>query len=92
MTIAPTEIPRPRTLAEEVRLTTLPPAPIRRAIRDAARVSIRRLARELGISHASISYYERGGQPGVEIAIRYRIQLERLAAETGFDMAGHIQK
>ena len=87
MTDTHTEPARPMTLAEEVALTRLPAPPIRRAIRDAARVSLRRFARELGVSHGSIAYYERGGQPGTDIAIRYREELERLAAVTGFDLA-----
>jgi predicted transcriptional regulator len=80
------------TLAEEVRLTRLPAPHIRRAIRDAANVSLRRLARELRVSHGSISYYERGGQPRPEVAIRYRDELERLAATVGFDLGEQNQK
>jgi AcrR family transcriptional regulator len=83
---------RALTLAEEVRLTRLPAPHIRRAIRDAAKVSLRRFARELGVSHGSIAYYERGGQPGVDIAIRYRAELERLAAEVGFDLSTQTAK
>ncbi|WP_045740837.1 helix-turn-helix domain-containing protein [Actinoplanes rectilineatus] len=77
---------RALTLAEEVTLTRLPAPHIRRAIRDAANVSLRRLAREIRVSHGSIAYYERGGQPGTEIAIRYREQLERLASAVGFNI------
>ncbi|HEY6117075.1 MAG TPA: helix-turn-helix transcriptional regulator [Candidatus Dormibacteraeota bacterium] len=84
MTITQDSPARHLTLAEEVALTKLPEPHIRRAIRKAARVSLRRLAREIGVSHGSIAYYERGGQPGVEIAIRYREELERLAGAAGF--------
>jgi len=84
MTDTPAASPATLSLAEEVRLTRLPPAHIRRAIRDAAGVSLRRFARALQVSHGSVAYYERGGQPRTEIAIRYRGELEKLAAVIGF--------
>jgi transcriptional regulator with XRE-family HTH domain len=84
-----TDTPAALSLAEEVRLTRLPPAHIRRAIRDAAGVSLRRFARALQISHGSVAYYERGGQPRTEIAIRYRGELEKLAAVVGFEIDAH---
>lgn len=86
MTETQTAPPAVLTLAEEVRLTRLPPAHIRRAIRNQAGVSLRRFARALQVSHGSIAYYERGGQPRTEIAIRYRGELERLAAVIGFQL------
>lgn len=74
------------TLAEEVRLTRLPPPHICREIRDKARVSLRRFAREVGVSHGSIAYYERGGQPRTEVAVRYRCELEKLAEAIGYEI------
>ena len=76
------------SLEEEVRrrlLATLPPPSIRKAIRTKARVSLRRLGQEIGVTHGSIYYYERGGEPCPEIAIRYRAELEKLARVIGFD-------
>lgn len=92
MTDRKTEAARPLTLAEEVRLTRLPPPDVRRAIRDGAGVSLRRFARALRVSHGSIAYYERGGKPGTEIAIRYRRELEKLAAVIGFDIDAQAQR
>lgn len=86
MTDTMTEPAKPLTLADEVRLTRLPPPSVRRAIRESARVSLRRFGKALQVSHGSVAYYERGGQPGVEIAMRYRTELERLAAVIGFDI------
>ena len=86
MTDLETQLAEPLSLAEEVRLTRLPSPATRRAIRDAAGVSLRRFARALKVSHGSIAYYERGGQPRTEIAIRYRDELERLAAAVGYQL------
>ena len=86
MTDTMTSRAEPLSLAEEVRLTRLPAPHIRRAIRDGARVSLRRFARAIQVSHGSVRYYEQGGQPGIEIAIRYRCELEKLAAVIGFDL------
>ncbi|MGX6604860.1 hypothetical protein ACWKSP_22430 [Micromonosporaceae bacterium Da 78-11] len=86
MTDTMTSRAEPLSLAEEVRLTRLPAPHIRRAIRDGARVSLRRFARAIQVSHGSVRYYEQGGQPGIEIAIRYRAELEKLAEVIGFDM------
>jgi hypothetical protein len=86
---------KPLSLIEEVRrdrAIQLPAPEHRRGIRDAAKVSTRRLARELRITHGSIYYYERGGNPGPEIAARYRDLLLRLAAEVGYKVPELVQK
>jgi transcriptional regulator with XRE-family HTH domain len=86
MTTTPTAPRAELTLAEEVLLKQLPPPNVCREIRDKARVSLRRFAREVGVSHGSIAYYERGGQPRVEVAVRYRCELEKLAAAIGYEL------
>jgi len=96
MTDTDLRLPQPLSLAEEVRLTRLPPPGIRRAIRDGAGVSLRRFARAIGVSHGSVAYYERGGTPAPCIAIRYRAELEELAKVIGYDLdsptGAHTQK
>lgn len=82
-------------LVEEVKKrldTELPPPHERRAIRKAAQVSIRRLAHELGITHGSVYYYETRGNPGPDIASRYRDLLNALAAAVGYEAGNSSQK
>jgi transcriptional regulator with XRE-family HTH domain len=83
---------RTLTLADEVALyRRLPPPHIRRTIRTRAKVSFRRFGAEIGVSHGSVRYYENGGCPGVEIAIRYLAELEKLAAAIGYDIAAETR-
>lgn len=90
MTEANLQLIEPLTLEEEVRqrllLAQLPSPHVRKTVRTKARVSLRRLGREIGVTHGSIYYYERGGDPGIAVAIRYRAELEKLARLIGFDL------
>jgi transcriptional regulator with XRE-family HTH domain len=51
-------------LLEQVRsLRTFPPGPERRALRDAAGLSLRAVAAALGCSHGAVAKWERGSTP-----------------------------
>lgn len=86
--------PQPNLL-EKVRrrqsINLLPPPADRKAIRAAARVSMRELADELGTTHGSIYYYERGGNPRPDLAARYAHLLAELAEAVGYTTAD-VQK
>lgn len=93
MTVTKPQISEPLSLAEEVALyRRLPPPHIRRAIRTSAKVSFRRFGAAIGVSHGSVRYYEHGGCPGVEIAVRYLAELENLATTIGYDIEGETQR
>ncbi len=77
---------RGAALVAEIRSRRLPIPADRRAVRELSGISLRRLATELNVTHGSISYYERGGSPGVEIAGRYRELLEEIAEAIGYKL------
>jgi DNA-binding XRE family transcriptional regulator len=70
-------------LAGLVRAAQLPPPAERQRIRLAARVSLRRMAEELDVSHQAVYQWERGEiQPDLEHAADYAQLLAELAAAT----------
>jgi transcriptional regulator with XRE-family HTH domain len=80
---------RPLSLEEEVRrriAVRLPSKQARRHVRTTARVSLRRLGAEIGVTHGSIYYYECGGDPLPETAALYLATLQKLADLIGYDM------
>jgi transcriptional regulator with XRE-family HTH domain len=72
--------PMMSNLLEEVRLLTQLPFPNEaRALRERARVSRRRLARELGVHECTIARWEEGeSRPRAQVAVRYAEILEAL--------------
>lgn len=74
-----------RRRAELARTGTELPAPAEcRRVREAARVSQRQVADELGVSNMTVSDWERGKfAPTLENAIAYRRLLEELADAAG---------
>ncbi len=84
------------SLADEFLRTRLPIPADRRRVRHMSGFSLRRFAQKIRVSHGSIAYYERGGQPGDDIAVRYKRELERLADLFGIEMryehAVNVQK
>lgn len=85
MTITPqaaTNLP----LVERRRAAELPSPAERREIRDRLRISRRAVAQELGVSGATVQWWENGGNPRPARAIAYRRlldQMEALAADLG---------
>ncbi len=66
-------------LAEQVRLSQLPPPEARQRIREAAGVTKAEVARELGVSPAAVHNWEHGArQPRRGMAIAYRLVLDEL--------------
>jgi transcriptional regulator with XRE-family HTH domain len=64
--------------AERVAAARLPAGPIRRSIRLAARVTLREMADELGVTPMTVLRWEQGVEPHRERAIRYREVLDQL--------------
>lgn len=59
----------------------LPPCETRREIRENAGLSINDVARELGVSHSAVFYWETGrNRPSGEHRIAYSLLLEELEA------------
>jgi DNA-binding transcriptional regulator YiaG len=65
-------------LVTQVRLAKLPPAARRRRIREDAKVSMRQVARTLGVDVMTVSRWEDGATPTPEHAIAYRQLLDAL--------------
>lgn len=69
------------TLAELVRASRLPEPAERKRIREAAGLSLQRMADALGVTASAVSYWENGvdGQgPSLENAVKYRALLDEL--------------
>ena len=65
-------------LAEKVAAARLPSGPIRRSIRLGARVTLREMADELGVTPMTVLRWEQGVEPHRDRAIRYRQLLDAL--------------
>lgn len=75
-------------LADLVRASRLPSPAERKRIRRAAGVSLERMAEDLGVSHVSVSFWERGVyDPSMENAAKYRKLLGELAEASGTEIA-----
>ena len=76
------------SLAELVRASRLPDPAERRRIRLAAKLSLRRVADELGVAVPTVYRWEDGQlTPTLENAKRYRALLESLARAAGTEIA-----
>jgi len=65
-------------LVTRVRMAKLPPAARRRRIREAAGVSLREVARVLGVNVMTVIRWEEGATPKPDHAIAYRQLLDAL--------------
>jgi DNA-binding XRE family transcriptional regulator len=84
MTVTPAAPSGLPPLLDELRAARLPPPAERRAIRVAAGISQRRLARALGVCQRNVSNWESptGPEPRPEHALAYRVALDALREHT----------